>query len=613
MRLLKKQFKLIIALVIAVLFALSLQAQVRIGGDTPPVKGTVLDLNNNAGVYIGGLKLPNVALTNLVEIPVTINGNITTTAEKTALTGQIVYNTATSITANIFPGIYYWDGTKWIMQTTAGYGGGANSTDAWMIKGNAGTNPANNFIGTTDNQPLIFKVYNTNAGILSNSLAGAVSFGLNALTANTGSSNNAFGTNALHSNTTGSQNSAFGTDALYTNSTGVDNTAMGSNALYYNNTGNYNSAFGRFAMYTNSLGSNNSAFGYGALYNNTASNNSAFGYNALRANASGTANTAMGVSALTANTSYNNSAFGFQALRDNTSGSYNNAFGQAALRANTTGISNSAFGSNALNSVTSGNQNSAFGREALSANTASNNSAFGYQALQVNTTGDDNSAFGAYTLYSNTTGKNNSAFGFNALRSATGNNNTAIGNGAGYGILSGSNNIAIGYNAQVPIATDDDQISIGNLIYAIGAIGTGGAGNVGIGIITPAHKLDVAGNVASNGVVLSSDINYKKNITDISNPLEIVGKLHGASYEFKTNEFPEKGFSEGKQLGVIAQEIEKVLPELVTAGGDGYKFVNYDGIIPVLIEGMKAQQGQIESQQKIIELLEARLRALEAK
>ena len=97
----------------------TVQAQVRIGDNTIPVKGAVLDLDNPGG-YTGGLKLPNVSITDLKQIPAdfTENAGITTTTDKTALTGIVVYNTNT--TTGI--GVYYWDGEKW-RPASAGSGG----------------------------------------------------------------------------------------------------------------------------------------------------------------------------------------------------------------------------------------------------------------------------------------------------------------------------------------------------------------------------------------------------------------------------------------------------------------------------------------------------------
>ncbi len=118
------------------------------------------------------------------------------------------------------------------------HGGGSvtlpgSSGTAWNILGNAGTNPASNFIGTTDNQPLRIRVNNQPAGQISDT-------------------NAAIGTGALQNNTSGALNTAMGTSALAANTTGNENTGIGSFALT-SNTGSYNSALGSNALLNNTI------------------------------------------------------------------------------------------------------------------------------------------------------------------------------------------------------------------------------------------------------------------------------------------------------------------------------------------------------------------------
>ena len=151
-------------------------------------------------------------------------------------------------------------------------------------------------------------------------------------------------------------------------------------------------------------------------------------------------------------------------------------------------------------------------------------------------------------------------------------------------------------------------------------------GDVGIGTSNPQGKLEVVGNIYHNGSLIHSDRQFKKDIQSITNALEKIRQLRGASYEYRIKEFEKRDFASGRCLGFIAQEIEQVLPELVSNGNDGYKAVNYDGLIPVLVEGMKEQQMEIDSQaeeitdlkektrqkDQKIEELEARLAKLES-
>ena len=120
-------------------------------------------------------------------------------------------------------------------------------------------------------------------------------------------------------------------------------------------------------------------------------------------------------------------------------------------------------------------------------------------------------------------------------------------------------------------------------------------GDVGIGTTTPIEKLHVAGNVLAVAHLNISDKRFKKDIRQLENVMGNIQQLEGYSYQYRTEEFRNKGFSEGNQVGLIAQNVEKVYPELVKTYEDGYKAVNYDGLIPVLIEGIKEQQQQISS------------------
>jgi hypothetical protein len=116
-------------------------------------------------------------------------------------------------------------------------------------------------------------------------------------------------------------------------------------------------------------------------------------------------------------------------------------------------------------------------------------------------------------------------------------------------------------------------------------------GNLGIGTTNPTSKLTVQGDVLVSGVITStdyncsSDINLKENIQPIENPIDKVLNITGVSFDWK-----EDGRS---SMGVIAQEVERVLPELVS--GSDSKTVNYNGLIGLLIEVVKEQQREINT------------------
>jgi len=142
------------------------------------------------------------------------------------------------------------------------------------------------------------------------------------------------------------------------------------------------------------------------------------------------------------------------------------------------------------------------------------------------------------------------------------------------------------------------------------------AGNVGIGCTSPNYKLQVVGDIAAQGgtlraasavvsttITACSDIRYKKNISNLNNALDNVMKLQGVTYNWKVSEFPDKFFNDKKQIGIIAQDLEKVYPELVETDAQGYKTVDYSKMTPILIESIKEQQRQIKGQQEQIDLL----------
>jgi hypothetical protein len=132
--------------------------------------------------------------------------------------------------------------------------------------------------------------------------------------------------------------------------------------------------------------------------------------------------------------------------------------------------------------------------------------------------------------------------------------------------------------------------------------------------------------VRANGVVLSSDRRFKQDIQALPHALDHLLALRGVTYTFRQAEFASRNFPAGRQIGVIAQELERVYPELVSTDAQGYKAVNYAQLTPVLIEAIKELQQQLEEQTRratraeaaatkaaaATDSFERRLRALEA-
>lgn len=106
-------------------------------------------------------------------------------------------------------------------------------------------------------------------------------------------------------------------------------------------------------------------------------------------------------------------------------------------------------------------------------------------------------------------------------------------------------------------------------------------------------KLKVNGITMSDGYLITSDSRFKKDVTTLEGSLSKLVKLRGVAYNWDKASNPDMGFGDEKQLGFIAQEVEKVLPEMVYTMDNGYKAVNYTALIPVLVEAVKEQQATI--------------------
>ncbi len=76
--------------------------------------------------------------------------------------------------------------------------------------------------------------------------------------------------------------------------------------------------------------------------------------------------------------------------------------------------------------------------------------------------------------------------------------------------------------------------------------------------------------------------------------------LNPVNYQWKTDEYPEMKFSNGTQLGFIAQDVEKIIPEVVTTNNEGYKGISYEKIVPVLTSAIQEQEKKIEQLKAIV-------------
>ncbi len=299
----------------------------------------------------------------------------------------------------------------------------------------------------------------------------------------------------------------------------------------------------------------NTSIGNASMRANTGARNTAFGNAALQSNSVGTDNTAIGYFALQKNTATTNPTY---------IGSYNTAVGSYSLQSHTTGTRNTGIGAFSLQTTSTGYDNSAFGYSTLKTNTTGyRNTANGSYTLYFNQTGNENIALGWYSLQQNTSGSGNTALGTNSLKkNTTGNYNTALGYQADTNLSDLSNATAIGYNAK---ANASNSIVLGN-----------------------SSVTTIGGQVTWT---TNSDIRIKKNIRDTRYGLSTVMQLRPVEYTLISSDL--------KQVGFIAQEVNKLVPEVVTGTeGDLEKGeilgITYANLVAVLTKAIQEQQKQIE-------------------
>jgi hypothetical protein len=324
-------------------------------------------------------------------------------------------------------------------------------------------------------------------------------------------------------------------------------------------------------------------------------------------------NTAEGTDALfSLTTGPDNTAIGFDALFSNTTGDSNTATGSIALSSNTTGVRNTANGFAALNSNTTGERNTATGRAALVNNTTgNNNTADGHDALFSNGTGIRNTATGSFALFFNTTGPNNTATGYFALyNNTTGDSNTANGYGALLNNTTGVGNIALGNFAGVNLTTGDQNIDIGNVGVAAETntirIGTEGtqtnaylAGvyqtNIAKGLVV---KVDSDGHLGTVG----SSKRFKDAIKPMDKASEAVLALKPVTFHYKKELDPDAI----PQFGLVAEEVEKVNPDLVVRDRDGKVYsVRYEAVNAMLLNEFLKEHRTVQELKSIVAKQEA--------
>jgi hypothetical protein len=360
------------------------------------------------------------------------------------------------------------------------------------------------------------------------------------------------------------------------------------------------------------------------------STNTAVGTNALAGNSSGIQNVAIGYGAINSASGNNNVALGYNALNVNT-GSSNVGIGLNSLIANSSGSSNVAVGQQALQANTTGSNNTAVGYQAAyyQANTSSPaNTAIGYQAMygqSGSSTGYQNTAVGQNALYPCTSGYYNVAVGANAgLAHTSGQNNTYIGYNAGSSNTSANGYTCVGYNAGSNAGSaGNNSTYIGNGVQAYNSstsneivIGTGG--NVGkgnsTGFIAPYNGGVYQGNNSLNWSQ-TSDQRLKKNIVDNTVGLSAITQIKVRNFEYRLpDEVTDLDKSTainitGVQLGVIAQELQTVLPDCVKTESTGVMSVDASNITWHLINAVKELNNLVTTQATAIATMQEQVTA----
>lgn len=406
---------------------------------------------NTSGTQADASAMLDVSSTEKGFLPPRVNSvsDISSPAE-----GLMVYQTGGTA------GYYYYDGSSWKALS------GGNS-DCWRTLGNSGLTATTNFIGTTDNVPINFRVNNTASGRVDAT----------------------------------KKSTFFGYSCGKNSTDGFGNTALGMNTLNYVDS-SYNTAIGYYSLRMNTKGEFNTAVGNSSLQYNVA----------------GTNNTALGSSALSGNkySSYN-TAIGNQALSSN---SFQN--GNTPYEGHNVAIGYNAIYNLIATSDTNGIRNTGAGYETMyESSVARYNTSAGFKSLYHIRNGNENTAFGIEALYNNDTGSFNVAIGANALYdNTTGNGNTAIGSYAGAGNETGDYNTFIGDSTTLNNADRYNCIVMGgkgNLIPS-------GDNSVRVGDAT---FTSIKGNVAFTAL---SDKRFKENIRPLKNALQFIMLLKPVTY-----------------------------------------------------------------------------------
>lgn len=273
-----------------------------------------------------------------------------------------------------------------------------------------------------------------------------------------------------------------------------------------------------------------------------------------------------------------------------------------------TGNMNTMIGHNTSNSIANGtgDSNVLIGDCCGENLGGSDNTFIGEDAGRHHESGDGNVFIGTNCGYYNgrdnqtsgdpEPGANNVFIGMNCGNNNTGSGNVFIGHEVGHedNFINDSNLLLIdNEDAEYPLIQGDfanDELQINGILLTTG-------------LATFYARATFSGGIHTTYCTMDSDQRFKEKIEPLEDAAETIAKLNGVSYFWKQEGFPEKNFEEQRQIGLIAQDVEKVLPEVVRTDDDGYKSIAYSQIVPVLIEAVKSQQQTIKQQQQQIDEL----------
>lgn len=606
--------KRFIAFVASSLLASGVSAQnVGIGTNTPDASAKLHVVDANRGILIS-----NVVLTD-----VTVAAPVTAPA-----TGLLVWNTNATVTGGSGAGYYYWDGTQWVRLMTS-----ANADD-WQLLGNAGTNPTTNFVGTTDAQDLVFRTNNVENMRIN--IDGNVGIGTTSNAAR------------LYTNLPN-------TDA--TTNYGIYNYFDGADAgtTYGIRTHNYGSTNStKYGIYNNvnNEGTGNHYGIYNLVYMNSASNGTGYGaYNYLSAYGSGNHRALYNYLNLNGTVASANNYASYNYMNVSTSSNTSTIHGEFTLVDYNAGVRYGEYKDMSTHPSYAGTVYADYNF----IDGTGNDLIYGVYADITNTgTGTH------YGIYSDVPGGTNDF-------AAYFNSGNVVANEIGgtyYYRIESDNRPNMLY-----VDGTDDIVRIGNDLT--GDFGNGGtvsgvvvdyvvdfdngvgATGTAIGVGSVEYILDLSSETAinnrfspsvdnvydlgsatlrwddvyaTNGTIVTSDEREKEQIQPMKYGLAEVMKLQPVTYKWKRSTVGSTQMTEDQKelkLGLIAQDVQKVLPEVVQTHDwrpvseetpDQYHLVendrlgmSYHEIVPVLIKATQEQQEIIETQNDKIEKLEKEL------